>query len=71
MATPGPRQHFKAPDVTRLLRTLKKAGLRPGRIEVTRDGGIAVILAGDGDATAAASAWPLDRWMTSRGACEA
>jgi hypothetical protein len=57
MATPGPRQHFKAPDLKRLLATLKRAGLRPGRIEVTRDGGIAVIPAGDEDATAAANEW--------------
>jgi hypothetical protein len=56
MAAPGPRQHFKAPDLKRLLATLKRAGLRPGRIEIER-GKISVIPASDGDAPAAANEW--------------
>jgi hypothetical protein len=63
MAKLGGRRHFKAPDLKRLLNTLKAAGVKPGRIEVTRDGGIAVIPAGDGDASVAS---PLDRWMDDK-----
>ena len=50
MAKPDERQHFKVTDLKRLLTTLQKAGVRPGRIEITRDGGIAVIPNDDGAA---------------------
>jgi hypothetical protein len=59
MADPGRRQHFKMPDLKRLLDNLQKCGLRPGRIEVDRDGRTAVTPALDGDAPAATKEWEV------------
>jgi hypothetical protein len=56
MAKPGERKHFKAPDLKRLLKTLKEVGMRVSRIDV-ENGRISVIPADDDAPAADASKW--------------
>jgi hypothetical protein len=62
MATSAP---FRQADLTRALRGVAKAGIRPARAEIDSSGKIVIVLGEAGAERVEVS--PLDDWRTRRG----
>lgn len=59
------KQPFRQSDVTRAIRAAEVAGLRVGRVEITPEGGINVVVAPE---AAQVELTPLQKWRAERDA---